>query len=170
MRSSPRPSLQYEAPRLLARTAPRSAVSSPRYVHRVSPVPASTATTVRPVPAVKYNLPPAMSGVTSQAACGLGPIFCAFQRQTTCRFFTLDASICASGEYRVLPESPPLTRHSPVAGVPCCPCAGISIQAMNEATANADVPALARFIEFPPKLLIRECTVAGTAGASISRR
>src|SRR5271154_3060289 len=74
--------------------------------------------TVRTVPAVTYTIPPTIRGVTSHAACGVGPKFCAFHRHTTCRFFTLDALIRSNGEYRVLPVSPPFTRHSPLADVP----------------------------------------------------
>ncbi len=66
MRSSPLPSLQYATPR------PDNCrgAASPRFpsftlcIHSISPVVASSATAVRRVPAVKYNVLLTISGVT----------------------------------------------------------------------------------------------------------
>ena len=66
IRASSCPSVQYATPRPeLARTgatSPRSP-SSRRYIHSVSPVAPSMATTVRRQPAEVYSTPPTINGV-----------------------------------------------------------------------------------------------------------
>jgi hypothetical protein len=52
------------------------------------------------VPAVKYNTPPTINGVTCQLKSGRGPKFSDFQRQTICSWFTLDASLIQRGILR----------------------------------------------------------------------
>src|ERR1035438_4467806 len=84
MRSS-LPSLQYARPRLLRRAtlSPRGPSSS-RYIHRVSPVLASSATASRRVPAVTNRRPPTIRGVTSQLNSADGPKFLAPHDHATC--------------------------------------------------------------------------------------
>src|SRR5687767_6506533 len=54
-----------------------------------------------------------MRGVDSRLFCGRGPKLSARQRHATRRFLTLSRVICSSGEYFVLPRSPPQCGHSP---------------------------------------------------------
>src|SRR5262245_35342268 len=94
-----------------------------RYTQMVSPVPGSAATTDRRSPAVKYKTPSTISGVFSFLISSPLPKLSPFHVQTTLRFLTFAALIWSNGEYRVLPPSPPIRRHSPLAGAPFCPAA-----------------------------------------------
>jgi hypothetical protein len=78
-------------------TVPR-APSSSRYIHSVSPVRASIATTLRDAPAVAYNTPLAIKGVTSRLGQKAAPKLSERQRHATFSRDTLPASIWSSGE------------------------------------------------------------------------
>src|SRR5579862_3998909 len=88
------------------------------YFHFSAPVAASTATT-RLYGVEKYNVSPIISGVVSncpgntpRSFMGASPLF---HCHASFRPFTLEVLINASGEYLLLPESPPFTAHSVLA-------------------------------------------------------
>src|SRR5205823_10265534 len=83
----------------------------------------SAATTVRRSPAVKYRTPSIISGVFSFLISSPLPKLSPFHVHAILRFLTFWALIWSSGEYLVLPPSPPIRRHSPFVGAPCWPAA-----------------------------------------------
>src|SRR5437016_11420364 len=103
---------------------PRSPSCSP-WTQSSSPVPASSATTERRVPAVAYTTPLTISGVPSNRGSGRVPRLSVLKRQATSSLAKLSASICASGEYLEPLTSPAYVGHSPLAvewtAAPVCP-------------------------------------------------
>src|SRR5215813_15611668 len=115
MRSSPRPSVQYERPRPdNCRGAIAARLPSRRlYDHINSPVFASSATTDRRVPAVAYTTPLTMRGVPSSLYSGRGPRLSVLKRQATSSLLKLAALIWSSGEYLLPLRSAVYIGHSP---------------------------------------------------------
>jgi hypothetical protein len=103
-----RPSVQNETPRpppFRGALAKRVRVSSQRQRHFSAPVTASTATTARCVPVVKYMTPPIMIGVFSFFTSGGPSLLSVFHVHATASFETLSRVILSSGEYRVAARS-----------------------------------------------------------------
>src|SRR6201984_1829804 len=106
MRSSLRPSVQYDRPRpdnCLGAIAARLP-SRRLYDHINSPVFASSATTDRRVPAVVYTTPFTMMGVPSSLYSGRGPRLSVLKRHATSSLLKFDALIWSSGTY-LLPRT-----------------------------------------------------------------
>src|SRR5262245_9484664 len=84
-----------------------------RYVHNISPVFASSATTARRVPAIAYTTPLTISGVPSSLLSGRGPRLSVLKRHAISILLKLDALIWSSGEYLLPFKSAVYIGHSP---------------------------------------------------------